>query len=84
MKMPINILILNTNIMKHKYSRVGREGKQRFAGCQSTNYVAKPTFRYLNGDICGVNWQNNPANTSMVPERKIHFIPGPCFSLSNR
>ena len=48
MEMPMNI---NTNIMKNMCSRAGREGKQRLAGCQGTNYVVKPTFRYLNGDM---------------------------------
>ena len=51
MEMPMNILILNTNIMKHMHSRAGREGKQRLAGCQGMNYVVKPAFRYLNGDM---------------------------------
>ena len=50
---------------KHKhnenmYSRAGREGKQRLAGCQGTNYVVKPAFRYLNGDMRGVDcWSNH-------------------------
>ena len=84
MEMPMNILILNTNIMKNMYSRVGREGKQRLAGCQGTNYVVKPTFRYLNGDMRGVDWRSNLASTSMAPGRKICFLPGPCLGLSNR
>ena len=67
MEMPMNILILSTNIMKNMYSRVGWEGKQRLAGCQGANYVAKPAFRYLNWDMHGVDWQNNPVSTSMVP-----------------
>ena len=58
--------------------------KQRFVGCQGTNYVAKPVFRYLNGDMCGVDWRSNPASTSMAPGRKICFIPRPCLDLSNR
>ena len=60
-------------------------GKRRLAGCQGTNYVVKPAFRYLNGgDMHGVDWRSNPASTSMAPGRKICFLPGPCLGLSNR
>ena len=52
--------------MKHLHSRRGWEGKQQLAGCQGTNYVVKPAFRYLNRDMCGVDWWNDPASTSMV------------------
>ena len=43
------------------------------------NFVVKPVFRYMNGDMCGVDWY-----TSMALGRKIHFIPGPCLNPSNR
>ena len=58
--------------------------KQQLAGCQGTNYIVKPAFRYLNGDMRGVDWWSNPCSTSMAPGQNTFYTRAMSQCLSNR
>ena len=73
MEISMSILILDTNIIKHVHCRVGREGLATTCRLSRYDYVVKPIFRYLNRDMCGVDWQSSPVSTSMAPGRQKLF-----------